>query len=161
MTGVQTCALPICSNTVGNIGSASNYFNQVFATATTALYADLAEKYAADANYAPGTVVSIGGTQEVTQSTQDGDRAVLGVVSTNPSYTMNSGLESEFVVTVALTGRVPCLVQGTIKRGDLLISAGNGRARAEADPRVGSVIGKALTDFDGNVGTVEIVIGKH
>lgn len=149
------------TNAVGNIGSSSSYFNQLFATATTALYADLAEKYAADADYAPGTVVSIGGTQEVTKSTQDGDRAVIGVVSTNPSYTMNSGLESEFVVTVALTGRVPCLVNGPVKRGDLLISAGNGHARAETDPRVGSVIGKALSDFDGNVGTVEIVIGKH
>ena len=96
------------ANGVGNIGSATTYFNTVFAKATSAQYADLAEKYVADAEYAPGTVVVFGGDKEVTVSSTDADRAVAGVVSTNPSYIMNGGLEAEFVATVALTGRVPC-----------------------------------------------------
>jgi len=148
------------ANAVGNIGSSSNYFNTVFAKATSAQYADLAEKYTADAEYAPGTVVIFGGTAEVTVNAVDGDRKVAGVVSTNPSYTMNSGLEAEHVATIALTGRVPCMVVGPVKKGDLMVAAGLGRARAEADPRVGSVIGKALEDFDGAEGTIEVVVGR-
>jgi hypothetical protein len=148
------------SNAVGNIGQSTNYFNTVFAQATSALYADLAEKYIADAEYAPGTVVVFGGEKEVTVSPTDADRAVAGVVSTNPSYIMNSGLEAEHVATVALTGRVPCRVIGTIKKGDLMVSAGNGLARAEADPRVGTVIGKALENFEGTQGVIEVVVGR-
>jgi hypothetical protein len=148
------------SNAVGNIGQSSNYFNTVFAQATSALYADLAEKYVADAEYAPGTVVVFGGTHEVTVNATDADRKVAGVVSTNPSYIMNAGLEAEHVATVALTGRVPCQVTGTVRKGDLMVSAGLGRARAEADPKVGTVIGKALEDFDGTQGVIEVVVGR-
>jgi filamentous hemagglutinin len=148
------------SNAVGNIGQSSNYFNTVFAQATSALYADLAEKYVADAEYAPGTVVVFGGTHEVTVNATDADRKVAGVVSTNPSYIMNAGLDGEYVATVALTGRVPTLVIGTVRKGDLMVAAGLGRARAEADPRVGTVIGKALEDFDGAEGTIEVVVGR-
>ena len=147
-------------NATGNIGSASNYFNTVFAKATSAQYADLAEKYTADAEYAPGTVVVFGGTAEVTVNAVDADRKVAGVVSTNPSYTMNSGLEAAHVATIALTGRVPCMVVGPVRKGDLMVADGLGRARAEADPRVGSVIGKALEDFDGAEGTIEVVVGR-
>ena len=86
------------SNSTGNIGSSSNYFDTVFATATTALYADLAECYLADANYAPGTVLSFGGGNEVTISATDADVLIVGVVSTNPAYKMNSGLVGEYVV---------------------------------------------------------------
>jgi len=148
------------SNAVGNIGQADNYFNRVFAQATSALYADLAEKYVADAEYVPGTVVVFGGDKEVTVTSTDADRAVAGVVSTNPSYIMNSGLEAEWVATVALTGRVPCRVTGTVRKGDLMVSAGYGLARAEADPRVGTVIGKALENHDGSEGVIEVVVGR-
>ena len=147
-------------NAVGNIGSSSNYFNTVFAKATSAQYADLAEKYTADAAYAPGTVVVFGGTAEVTVNAVDADRKVAGVVSTDPGFLMNEGLDSEFAVAVALTGRVPTLVVGPVRKGDLMVAAGLGRARAEADPRVGSVIGKALEDFDGAEGTIEVVVGR-
>jgi hypothetical protein len=147
-------------NGVGNIGSSTTYFNTVFAKATSAQYADLAEKYTADAEYAPGTVITFGGSNEVTISSVDGDRRVAGVVSTNPSYIMNGALEAEHVATVALTGRVPCMVIGPVRKGDLMVSAGNGQARAEADPRVGTVIGKALEDFDGAEGTIEVVVGR-
>ena len=148
------------ANGVGNIGSASTYFNTVFAKSTSAQYADLAEKYTADAAYAPGTVVVFGGTAEVTADSVDGDTKVAGVVSTNPSYIMNSGLEAEHVATVALTGRVPTMVVGPVRKGDMMVAAGQGRAKAEANPRVGSVIGKALEDFDGAEGTIEVVVGR-
>jgi len=148
------------SNAVGNIGSASTYFNRLFAQATTALYADLAEMYVADAEYTPGTVVSFGGSQEVTISTTDSSRRVAGVVSTNPAHIMNSGLAGEHTVAVALTGRVPTSVVGAVAKGDMMVSAGNGRARAEDDPILGSVIGKALEDFNGPEGMIEIVVGR-
>ena len=147
-------------NAVGNIGSSSNYFNQVFAQATTALYADLAEVYAADADYLPGTVVVFGGAQEVTISTVDSSRRVAGVISDKPSYLMNSGLEAEHRAVVALTGRVPTQVIGPVTKGDMMVSTSNGRARAEADPMSGAIIGKALEDFDGAEGTIEIVVGR-
>jgi len=147
-------------NGVGNIGSSSTYFNTVFAKATSAQYADLAEKYTADAEYTPGTVLVFGGTAEVTVNAVAGDTKVAGVVSTNPSYTMNSGLESEHVATVALTGRVPTLVVGPVRKGDLMVAAGLGRAQSSVDPKVGSVIGKALEDFDGSEGTIEVVVGR-
>jgi hypothetical protein len=148
------------ANGVGNIGSATTYFNTVFAKATSAQYADLAESYAADAHYASGTVLSFGGTQEVTQSNWDSDRRIAGVVSTNPSYVMNATLKGEHVAVVALQGRVPTLVNGPVRKGDLMVSAGNGRARAEADPKIGAVIGKALEDFAGESGTIEVVVGR-
>jgi filamentous hemagglutinin len=148
------------SNGVGNIGSATTGFNTVFAKATTAQYADLAEKYTADAEYAPGTVVVFGGTAEVTVDAVDSDRRVAGIVSTNPGFLMNEGLDTEFTAAVALTGRVPTMVIGPVRKGDLMVAAGLGRARAEQDPRVGTVIGKALEDFDGAEGTIEVVVGR-
>jgi hypothetical protein len=132
----------------------------VFAKATSAQYADLAEKYTADAEYTPGTVVVFGGTHEVTVCNSDASARVAGVISTNPSYRMNDGLESEFTAMVALTGRVPTQVVGTVRKGDMMVAAGNGCARAEADPRVGTVIGKALADFDGTQGVIEVVVGR-
>jgi hypothetical protein len=148
------------SNGTGNIGSASTYFNTIFAKATSAQYADLAEKYVADQEYAPGTVVSFGGEKEVTRSEVDADRAVAGVVSTNPSYIMNAGLEAEHVAVVAFTGRVPTSVTGTVAKGDLMVSNGDGTARSEADPKAGAIIGKALENFAGDVGVIEVVIGR-
>ena len=146
-------------NGIGNIGSASVYFNTVFAKATSAQYADLAEKYTADAEYTSGTVLSFGGPQEVTVTLTDADHRVAGVVSTNPATIMNAGLDSEHVVIVALLGRVPCSVTGTVRKGDSMVSAGNGAARAEANPAVSTVIGKALEDFDGESGVIEVAVG--
>jgi len=93
-------------------------------TATAARYADLAEKYLTDAQYEPGTVVSVGGAKEVTKS-KDGDRA-LGVISTLPAFMMNAELaEGQFV---ALKGRVPCKVTGPVTKGDRLVASANGTA---------------------------------
>jgi len=148
-------------NGVGNIGNATGYFNTIFAKATSAQYADLAEKYEADAEYAPGTVLAFGGDKEVTLSTEAGSTRVAGVVSTNPSYIMNAGLTAEHVAMVALQGRVPCRVVGPVAKGDMMVSAGNGAARVDNSARAGSIIGKALENFDGATGTIEVVIGRN
>jgi len=148
------------TNGVGNIGAAGQGFNTVFAKATTAQYADLAEKYTADANYAPGTVVMFGGTEEITQCNQDACPQIAGVVSTNPAHLMNAGLQSAHVATVALVGRVPCQVSGPVTAGAMMVSAGNGRARAEVNPAMGTVIGKAVQSSDGGFATIEIVVGR-
>jgi hypothetical protein len=147
-------------NGVGNIGSSTGYFNTVFAQSTTAIYADLAEYYAADADYPPGTVLSFGGTNEVTMTTGINDPRIAGVVSTNPAHVMNAGLTSEHTVMVALAGRVPTLVIGTVAPGDMMVSAGGGRAKACATPTMGTVIGKALQAHSGGQGTIEVVIGR-
>jgi hypothetical protein len=74
---------------------------------------------------------------------------------------MNGTQLGENIVAVALTGRVPTKVRGPIRKGDLIVSAGEGHARAENLPQVGTVIGKALEDFDGDSGVIEVVVGKH
>jgi hypothetical protein len=145
---------------VGNIGTSTVAFNTVFAKATSAQYADLAENYSADAVYAPGTVLSFGGTHEVTLSTKSADARVAGIVSTHPAHLMNSTLEAEHVTALALTGRVPALVVGTVRKGDMMVTAGNGHAQACATPAMGTVIGKAVEDFNGAAGTIEIVVGR-
>jgi hypothetical protein len=147
-------------NGVGNIGNATGYFNTVFAKATSAQYADLAEWYEADADYAPGTVLVFGGDREVTQAIGINDVRVAGVVSTNPAHVMNAGLEAEHIVALALTGRVPTMVVGPVAKGDMMVTAGGGRAQACAEPRMGSVIGKALQDHPGGQGVIEIVVGR-
>jgi hypothetical protein len=129
-------------------------------TATNARYADLAEYYAADADYEPGTVLSFGGSQEVTMTTGINDVRVAGVVSTNPAYAMNTAIEAAHTVALALTGRVPTLVVGAVTKGDMMVSAGGGRAKACATPIMGSVIGKAVQDHPGGPGTIEIVVGR-
>jgi hypothetical protein len=135
--------------------------NAVFfqGTATSSLFADLAERYTADATYAPGTVLEFGGSHEVTIA-QDDTRRVAGVVSSHPGFIMNNALIGAHVATVALQGRVPCKVRGTIRKGDMLVSAGGGFARPTQTPQVGSVIGKALEDFDGAEGVIEVVVGR-
>jgi len=158
---ISSNIMPTSSNATANIGSATTYFNTIFGKATTAQYADLAENYLGDAAYAPGTVLDFDGTQEVTLSTRDSSKRVAGVVSTNPAHLMNSTLDGAHVTAVALAGRVPTQVTGTIAKGDLMVSAGNGRARAESNPSTGTVIGKSLENFDGGEGTIEIVISMQ
>jgi hypothetical protein len=133
-------------------------------TATAAQFADLAEKYVADNVYDPGTVLEFGGKFELTVAA-DESRAVAGVVSTNPGFIMNNALEcavtlGEHTAVLALTGRVPCKVKGSVKKGDLMISAGDGFAKSSVDPKLGSVIGKSLEDFDGDEGVIEVVVGR-
>jgi hypothetical protein len=162
--GLDKAAILPSGNNDTYLGSAANKFNTVYATtfngiALQAYYADLAENYVADALYTPGTVVQFGGEYEVTIGTSKTSK-VAGVVSTNPAYLMNSHQEGEFIAAVALQGKVPCKVAGLISKGDMLISGGHGYAIASDNPKIGTVIGKALEDFHGEYGVINIVVGR-
>jgi len=129
-------------------------------TATSARYADLAEKYATDADYEAGTVVVFGGDAEVTVTTQSNDFRVAGVISTDPAYMMNSEADGQYV---ALRGRVPCKVVGPVKKGDILITSHiPGVAMASDQPHFVSascIVGKAISgnDTDG-INVIEILV---
>ena len=132
------------ANATGNIGSASLYFNTVFALATSAQYADLAEKYTADAEYAAGTVVVFGGDKEITISTDVADERVAGAVSTNPAHLMNAASPG---LPVALRGRVPVNVVGAVVKGDSLVTSSTaGHAQSVGRSRLygQAVFAKAL-----------------
>ena len=150
------------TNAIGNIGSISNYFNRVFATATTALYADVAERFAADEFLEPGTVVELGGTAEITRSQQDLSENVFGVISTQAAYLMNGGAgEDDTHPPVAMTGRVPVKCVGTIRKGDRLVSAGDGVARAAqlGEATAFNVIGRSLENkYTPELGTIEAIV---
>ena len=99
--------------------------------AIDANYADVAERFAADEIYAPGTVVELGGTAEITIANTELSETVFGVVSTKAAYLMNSKAGTDLThPPIAMTGRVPVLVIGQVNKGDRLVSAGNGMARA-------------------------------
>jgi hypothetical protein len=123
-----------------------------------ATYADLAEYYEADQHYEPGTVLAFGGDKEVTIA-EDNTARVAGVVSTNPAYAMNANCQG-IATAIALQGRVPTKVRGTIHKGDMMVSGGNGFARPSSSPLMGTVIGKALENFDGVEGIIEIAVGR-
>ena len=139
----------LVSGTV-NFGSSSNRIATVFATtfngtSTAAQYADLAENFRADSAYAPGTVVALGGAEEITSVNEELSSNVFGVVSSKPAYLMNSAQEGGAPVAVA--GRVPVRVVGMVNKGDRLVSAGNGMARAaQTDESITSfnVLGRAI-----------------
>jgi hypothetical protein len=151
-------------NGVGNIGNATGYFDTVFAKATSAQYADVAEKYVADQLYPAGTVLEIGGTAEVRATTAYATTGIAGVVSSHPALIMNSGETSSNAVEVALLGRVPCRVIGIIRRGDLLVASATSGVAAALDPtqyQPGSVIGKALADYNDTAeGMIEVLVGR-
>jgi|SaaInlV_165m_DNA_2_1040747.scaffolds.fasta_scaffold02824_2 hypothetical protein len=120
------------------------YANIMNGTATKARYADLAENYVADKQYEVGTVLSLGGEFEVTESDRIMDSRIVGVVSENPAYLMNSYCTGEFIATVALRGRVPVKVEGPVDKGDIIISSGRGTGVSNNNPSFGSIIGKAV-----------------
>jgi hypothetical protein len=105
--------------------------------ASSAVYADLAEIYAADAEYSPGTVVKVGGIAEITQADPDA-QYLAGVISTAPAYLMNSAAEGE---AVALVGRVPVRVVGAVNKGEAVFATHNGKASSNG---AGPIVGIAL-----------------
>jgi hypothetical protein len=149
-------------NGVGNIGSSSNYFNTVFAKATSAQYADVAERFAIDIEQPPGTVVELGGSAEITCSLEELSESVFGVISTRAAYLMNSGAGTDAThPPIAMTGRVPVRVIGTVRKGDRLVSAGNGLARSAkaGEATAFNVIGRALADkLTVDEGTIEAIV---
>jgi hypothetical protein len=143
-----------------NAGTFVGNFSLSAGSRLNATYADLAEKYVADASYEPGTVLVFGGEHEVTVSTESDSFRVAGVVTTNPAYTMNNECEGEHVATLALQGRVPCKVIGPVFKGDLLVSTGNGYATANNIARAGTIIGKSLENFNEESGVIEVAVGR-
>jgi hypothetical protein len=124
--------------------------------------ADLAENYEGDRDYEVGTVLVFGGDKEVTTTNAKNDTRVAGVVSNTAAFTMYEacpGLKN----LVALQGRVPCKVVGKIRKGDILVTSGiSGVAMAAVgDVKVGTVVGKALKDYDSDhIGLSEIAVGR-
>ena len=151
---------PSADNSI-DLGSSSNRYNEVYAvtfqgTATSAQYADLAEKYESNEELEAGTVVCFGGEKEICACETEADHRVAGVISTDPAYMMNAGSEGQYV---ALTGRVPCKVVGPVVKGDLLVSAGvKGHAKADNDAKPGRIIGKAVGSLDAGEGIIEVLV---
>lgn len=111
-------------NTIVKRDAQGDVFARIFSgTATAARYADLAENYLGDNTYEPGTVLIFGGHNEVTTTKVFCDHRIAGIVSTEPAHLMNSQLHGDFVVTVALRGRVPCKVEGPVNKGDLIVTS--------------------------------------
>ncbi len=158
LTLANASTISVGSNT--NVGTFTGNFSLSAGSRLNATYADLAEKYVADAEYDPGTVLIFGGGYEVTVSNEFDSHRVAGVVSTNPAYTMNSACEGEHVVDLALQGRVPVKVHGPVAKGDLMVSGPNGHAVANNMARAGTIIGKALENFSGGHGVIEVVVGR-
>lgn len=149
-------------NGLGNIGNASSTFNTIFAQATSAEYADVAERFAADVEMLPGTVVELGGSAEITQANAELSDNVFGVISTRAAYLMNSKAGSDVThPPIAMTGRVPVRTIGMVCKGDRLVTAGNGLARAAlpGEATWSNTIGRALVDkLDTTEGAVEAIV---
>jgi hypothetical protein len=171
LTGaVVTTGITPTANNVSAIGASTLRYSTVFATtfngtATAAEYADVAERYQADAVYEPGDVVCFGGEFEITTSTVRGDHRVAGVISTNPAYMMNADAGPDATHPyVALLGRVPCKVVGAVQKGDILITSdvpGHAVVAGPEDLLCGRVVGKALANkLDEAAGVVEVVVGR-
>ena len=153
--------IPDTDNT-WDLGSNTNMWRTIYGHTVEATYADLAERYAADAPYDEGTILVFGGETEVTVSTQDTDYRVAGIVSINPGLKLNSEAgNSQTHPYIALKGRVPCKVIGPVKKGDLLVtSATPGHARSCGGSDMGhAVLGKALvTDLSGGEKLIEVFV---
>jgi len=164
--GATSDILPGVGGTT-NLGASGTKFNNVYAnsfegTATSAEYADLAERFEADAEYEAGTVVELGGIAEITKAVEELSENVFGVISDRAAYLMNAKAGSNAThPPIAMNGRVPVKVIGTVNKGDRLVSAGNGFARAAQDGEATArnIIGRALTNKETTgEGTVEAVV---
>jgi hypothetical protein len=151
--------LPFDANATYNLGSTTNWWNTFYGVSTQAQYADLAENYVADQNYSPGTVVVFGGSVEITTTDTFADTRVAGVISHNPGYLMNAANPG---LPVALRGRVPVKLIGTVSKGDLLVTsaqAGYAQSIGQNDSYGHAVFAKSLVT-DGRNGSkiIEAVI---
>lgn len=147
------------SNVSQNLGSSTQWWNTFYGVSTQAQYADLAEKYAADNEYQPGTVVVFGGDQEITVTNTFADVRVAGVISSNPAYLMNAAAGG---LPVALRGRVPVQVLGAVSKGDLLVTsaqAGFAQSVGQNNSHGAAVFAKSLaTDGSNGSKIIEAVI---
>ena len=164
---IHTSASPTFSgltlSSLSSNGTSNIYGTWQLASGATfqATFADLAERYEADEEYLPGTVLVIGGDKEVTTTTRHGDTARAGIVSTAPAYTLNATAgDDDTHPYIALAGRVPCKVIGPITKGDLLVtSTVRGFAeRAHANDNPNATIARALANFEGTEGVIEVMV---
>ena len=158
---IGNSVFPTSGNTV-NLGSNGMRFNTIYGVSLQAQYADLAERFASDSAYPAGTVVALGGVEEITAASDALSDDVFGVISTKAAYLMNSSAGSdETHPAVAVNGRVPVRVIGPVKKGQRLVAAGNGLARAGSRSEVTAfnVIGRSLQNkLDDGEGVVEAIV---
>ena len=155
-------------NTTENLGGATKKWKGVYATnffgqATSALYADLAERFEADEVLEEGDVVMIGGDKEITKTDRESTPEVFGVISTSPAYAMNSEVGSDDTHPyVALAGRLPVKVVGKVLKGQRLVaSSQSGIAIAAETKNIFAVVGRALESSDElGVKLIEAAVGK-
>lgn len=120
-TSYRSASVASVANTIPVRDASADIFANVFqGVALSSQYADIAEKYISDANYDEGTVVIFGGDKEITVTTTYADTRVAGAISMYPGYIMNSQSTGQ---TVALRGKIPVKVIGTVKKGDLLVTS--------------------------------------
>jgi hypothetical protein len=158
---IGNSVFPTAGNVV-NLGSNGMRFNTIYGVSLQAQYADLAERFASDSAYPAGTVVALGGVEEITAASDALSEDVFGVISTRAAYLMNSSAGSDAThPPVAVNGRVPVRVVGKIKKGDRLVAAGNGLAKSGSKSEITpwNVIGRSLENKqDDGVGTVEAIV---
>lgn len=145
-----------------DIGSANYQWKTIYGHTVEATYADLAERYEADTEYEPGTVVIFGGDKEITTTDTPSDYRVAGVISTDPGLKLNSSAgDDKTHPYLALRGRVPCKVIGPVEKGDLLVTSDTpGHAKSVAGVDMGrSVFAKSLThDTSDGAKIIEVAI---
>ena len=165
-TALTGSLLPNADQTI-DLGSSIRKYSEIFCvnlfgTATEAEYADLAERFEADSVYEPGTVVELGGEKEITAVEEELSDKVFGVISTKPGFLLNGRAgKNDTHPAVALNGRVPVKVIGKINRGDRLVSAGNGLARAAKINEANSfnVIGRSLENkINDEAGVINAIV---
>ena len=153
---VDATTAATASKVVARDGSGDIFANLFQGTATSARYADLAEKYSGPEDLVPGDVVMFGGDQEIIACEEDSHHAVAGVISTDPAFMMNSEADGHYV---ALAGRVPCKVTGPVAKGDLMVSSSvKGHAKADNNAPAGRIIGKAIGSSEGGEAVIEVLV---
>ncbi len=146
-TNTITGSIVPAANVTYNLGSTTAWFNNIYGRSYQAAYADLAERFESDQPYEQGTVVELGGEKEITAVVDELSESVFGVISTGAAYLMNARAGSdETHPAVAVNGRVPVNVIGRVRKGDRLVSAGNGYARSAKRQELTAfnVIGRSL-----------------
>ena len=159
---VQTQATTLTTGANTTAGTITGNWTLSTGSRLTATYADLAERFSADDVYEPGTVVELGGSAEITAVKYELSEDVFGVISDNMAFLMNNGAgDNDTHPAVAMTGRVRVKTLGTVRKGQRLVSAGEGYARAAEDGEASAfnVIGRALEDkTTSDFGTVEAIV---
>jgi len=162
VTDITGNIIPASDNTY-DLGSTSKKYANIYSHSIHAHYADLAERYASDVPYDEGTVVVLGGDEEITVTSEAKDVSVAGVISINPGLKMNADAGDDTTHPyVALRGRVPCKMIGPVSKGDLIVTADNepGYAQSVGKENAGrSVFAKSIeTDLTEGKRLIEVVI---